>query len=40
MKRGNPVNRSKMKEYKFYVYIMFNRRNGAVYTGVTDDSGF
>lgn len=26
-----------MKEYKFYVYIMFNRRNGALYTGVTRD---
>ena len=35
--RGNPVNRSEMKEYKFYVYIMFNRRNGTLYTGMTDD---
>ncbi len=26
-----------MKEYKFYVYIMFNKRNGTLYVGVTND---
>lgn len=26
-----------MKRQKFYVYIMFNRRNGTLYTGVTND---
>ena len=26
-----------MKEYKFYIYIMFNRRNGTLYVGVTND---
>ena len=26
-----------MHEYKFYVYIMTNRKNGTLYTGVTND---
>ena len=28
---------SDMKNYEFYVYIMFNHRNGTLYTGVTND---
>ena len=28
---------SGMKNYEFYVYIMFNHRNGTLYTGVTND---
>ena len=26
-----------MKQYKSYVYIMFNKRNGTLYTGVTSN---
>jgi len=26
-----------MKEFKFYVYIMANKRNGTLYVGVTND---
>lgn len=26
-----------MKKYQFYVYIMFNKRNGTLYIGVTND---
>ena len=26
-----------MKNYESYVYIMFNKRNGTLYTGVTSD---
>ena len=28
---------SNMTNHEFYVYIMFNRKNGTLYTGVTND---
>ena len=38
--RGNPESErgvNKIEERKGYVYILFNKRNGALYTGVTSN---
>ncbi len=31
------IRRKTMKEKQSYIYILFNKRNGALYTGVTSD---
>ena len=33
----NNVYTNIMKEFKFYVYIMANKRNGTLYVGITND---
>ena len=35
--RGNPEKRIKILMKQGYVYILFNKRNGTLYTGVTSD---